>query len=187
MGYTSIHAQLMTVPPYTFSSIACVALSMLSDRIKNRGIITSLAAPFVPIGFAILATVKIVGVRYFAVFLATGGAFTLSPMLLAWGVENSAGPSVRAVTAAYLVGFSSIGAMIATWSFLQKDGPEYLTGHWTNFGFGLLSTVMIPILVFSLKRENRARDTGKRDHRLQGDPEKVTSLGHLHPGFRYTV
>lgn len=187
MGYTSIHAQLMTVPPYTFSSLVCVTLSMVSDRIKNRGLILTAAAPLVPIGFAILATVKVVGVRYFAVFLSTAGAFTLSPMLLAWGVENSAGPAVRAITAGYLVGFGSFGAMVATWTFLKKDAPDYLTGHWTNFAFGALSAITVPILVMHLKRENRAREQGKRDHRLQGSPDEVENLGHLHPYFRYTT
>jgi len=178
----------MSVPPYTLSALVCVSLSMLSDRLKNRGYILMALSPLVPIGFVILATVPhVAGVRYFAIFLSTSGAFTLSPVLLAWGVENSAGPAVRAITAAYLVGFGSIGAMISTWTYRAKDAPQYLAGHWTNFAFGALGGLVIAALVWSLKRENKARAEGKRDHRLQGAPEEVEQLGHLHPGFRYTT
>lgn len=94
IGYSSVHAQLMSVPAYAVSALVCMSLAMLSDLTKNRGYILMAISPLVPIGFAILATVDKVGVRYFAIFLATSGAFTLSPILLAWGVGNSAGPAV---------------------------------------------------------------------------------------------
>jgi hypothetical protein len=107
MGYSGTHSQLMSVPPYTVSALLCMSLALLSDRIKNRGYILWGMATLVPIGFALLATQTSVAVRYFAIFLATSGAFTLSPITLAWGVENTAGPAVRAIAAAYMVGMVS--------------------------------------------------------------------------------
>lgn len=40
--------------------------------------------------------------------------------------------------------------------------------------------------IFWCVRENRLRDQGKRDHRLNGlTEEEQADLGHLHPTFRY--
>jgi hypothetical protein len=77
--------------------------------------------------------------------------------------------------------------MISTWTYQAKDAPQYLAGHWTNFAFGCMGLILVPILIWVLKRENKARADGKRDYRLQNEPDVVNGLGHLHPSFRYTI
>lgn len=130
MGFSSIHAQLLTVPPFTCSALCCLASCFLSDRIKKRGVLFLYLVPLSIAGFSILVSVQGTGVRYFAVFLATCGAFTTSPVLLAWAVDNAAGPSVRAIVSSYIVGAGNIGALIATWTYLRvctilSTGPLY--------------------------------------------------------------
>ena len=187
MGFTSIISQLLTVPPYFVATIVCASAAIISDRIRNRGKVLMFIAPLIPIGFALLATINITGVKYFAIFLSTTGAFTMSPILVSWGSENSAGPAVRAITSAYLVGFGSIGALISTWTYLAKDAPRYVMGHWINFGFGVLACVVIPTLVLVLTRENGARERGERDHLLELPEDEIDQLGYLHPRFKFTT
>lgn len=103
MGFSSIRAQLMTVAPYAWGAVACITTATLSDRIHNRGFIMSGLATCIIVGFSILATVKSIGPRYFAIFLATTGGFCGSPLLLSWAVDNAAGPAVRAVVSAYVI------------------------------------------------------------------------------------
>ena len=52
-GFSSVHSQLLSVPPYTVSALCCLGASFLSDRLKKRGVIFAFLAPLVIVGFAI--------------------------------------------------------------------------------------------------------------------------------------
>ena len=186
MGYSTTHAQLLTVPPYVFAACVCIGASFASDRLRSRGLVIMALTPLTAIGFILLAFVPSTAVRYFALFLTTAPAFTCSPLLLTWVVGNSAGPSVRAIVSAYAVGEGNVGAIIATWTFLPAEGPRYLKGHLINFGGSCVLLVVVITTHLYLKRENRLRAAGRRDHRLANatDQEKWR-LGHRHPQFKY--
>lgn len=104
MGFDHLESQFLTVPPYAVSAMVCIGTAILSDRIKRRGILLCVLSPCIVIGFAILATVDSKGAKYFAIFLATAGGFSASPLLLTWSVDNAAGPTARAIVSAYAVG-----------------------------------------------------------------------------------
>jgi len=95
----------MSVPPYVFGAIICVTLSTLSDRFRMRGVfLMGLMSPFLLVGFTLNQFVHSVAVRYFGLFLAVAGAFTASPILLSWSVDNTSGLAVKGVAAAYVIG-----------------------------------------------------------------------------------
>jgi hypothetical protein len=54
-------------------------------------------------------------IRYMGVFFITLGAFPGGPGFLAWGMNNAAGPAVRAVSSAYIVTLGTAGGVLATW------------------------------------------------------------------------
>jgi hypothetical protein len=54
-------------------------------------------------------------VRYAGIFLITLGAFPGGPAFISWGLNNSAGPAVRAVSGAYIVTLGTAGGILATW------------------------------------------------------------------------
>jgi MFS family permease len=188
MGYSDTSSQLLSVPPYTVAAIICVGASFLSDRLKTRRFILLALAPLIALGFAIMATVSSSGIRYFAIFLATTGAFTCSPILLAWVVSNSAGPAVRAIVTGYAVGMANCGGVIATWTYLPSDAPRYVTGHWINFGAGIVIIIVVATTTSYLKWENGMRAQGRREWRIaDATSEQVNRLGHAHPLYRYTA
>jgi len=69
-----------------------------------------------------------------------------------------------------------------------SDAPGYFTGHTINF-VGQLVVVMLSIFgIFYCMYENKAREHGKRDHRLHGLNEREQiDLGSRHPAFRYIL
>jgi hypothetical protein len=124
MGYSSIQSQLMTVPPYAVGTVVCICLAMTSDRFKMRGpIIFAIVGPLIFIAFVILRTVDNVGIRYMAIFFATSGAFTGSPVIVAWTVDNTAGPMVRAIASAYSV---SLGCLGKSFIIYVKEKKTYV-------------------------------------------------------------
>jgi len=66
------------------------------------------------IGYTVLRTANSHNTRYGAIFLVAIGAFPNGPGFLSWGINNAAGPAVRAVTSAYIMSIGTLGAIIAT-------------------------------------------------------------------------
>jgi uncharacterized membrane protein len=188
MGFDTIHSQLMTVPPYACGTVVCILLAMASDRFKVRGpILFCIAGPLIIIAFAILLTVEHTGARYMAIFFATCGGFTGSPVFVAWGVDNNAGPMVRAISSAYSISLGCLGGIISTWTYLPSEAPGYRVGHIINLCAGIVITITSFIASARYLYENKQRDNGKRDHRLEGlSQEDIDELGHTHPSFRFT-
>ncbi|KAI9482734.1 MAG: major facilitator superfamily domain-containing protein [Benjaminiella poitrasii] len=189
MGFDTIKSQLLTVPPYACGTIFCISAAIFSDRFKTRGPILALAAgPLVVIAFILLLTVETTGVLYLAIFFATCGAFTGSPMFVAWLVDNSSGPMVRAIASAYNVSLGSLGGLVSTWTYLQTEAPKYTVGHSINLAAGAIVIITSTLCTFYCRWENKMRAAGKRDYRLNGlSNEEVAELGHTHPNFRYTA
>lgn len=82
----------------------------------------------------------------------------------------------------------SLGGIMAPWMFLPRDGPAYRTGHAILVSFLCGSWASAVVLWAYCRWENRQRDMGKRDHRLQGlTREQELELSSRHPAFRYLV
>ncbi|KAI7876438.1 MFS general substrate transporter [Lichtheimia hyalospora FSU 10163] len=187
-GWNSVVTQIMTVPPYAFACIICIGCSILSDRWHTRGIFMfALCAPLTIIGFAVLLTVDGIGPRYMAIFFATGGGFTCSPIFVGWSVDNTAGPTVRSIACAFIISLGELAGIVSSWTYLPSQAPEYTTGNQINLAMGALVLVCAAACSFYMKWENTQRDKGKRDHVLHGlSQDQIDQLGHKHPQFRFT-
>jgi hypothetical protein len=68
---------------------------------------------------------------------------------------------------------------------LTTRSPRYITGHAINLGVLGTALVCTAFMIVYQKAENRKREQGKRDYRLQEEDEGM--LGYRHPRFKYTV
>lgn len=84
MGYSSIDAQGLSAPPYFMAFLFAMITTFIADRTQQRGLVLIITSLVGGIGYIVLATVTTVGVRYFAVFLASAGVFSTIPNILAW-------------------------------------------------------------------------------------------------------
>lgn len=186
LGWTALKTQFYTVPPYCVGFIWSLITFRLSDKFRMRGVFLIFNGFMAIAGYTILATAKTNSVKYGATFLACAGAFPGGPTFLAWGLNNAAGQSVRAVSGAFIVAVGSAGAVLATWTYVQKDKPLFHRGHWINVGANCVAVLLATAGILYTKWENRKRDRGERDGRLidLSDDEKV-ALGYRHPEFRY--
>ncbi|KAI0123023.1 major facilitator superfamily domain-containing protein [Xylariales sp. AK1849] len=186
LGWTSTKAQLYSVPPYVLASVVAITISFVSDKTRMRGLYLA-AFTFLGItGFSILRWSHNENLKYMAVFFVAIGAFPGGPGFLSWGINNSAGPAVRAVSSGYIVSIGTAGGILATWAYLATDGPDYPIGHSINLGAQLITLVLAISGICYCVWENRLRDRGGRDHRLEGLTEQQkTDLGYRHPEFRY--
>ena len=61
---------------------------------------------------------------------------------------------------------------------------RYITGYSVSLAFLWVSAACCTILFLGVRRENKKRDRGERDYRLQ-EPD-ADNLGDDHPSFRFT-
>src|SRR5579862_8727497 len=186
MGYTAVRAQLLSVPPYACAFVFSLIVAYMSDHMKKRGMWLIIPFFLQVTGYAILVGVspQNVGARYAAVFLASIGAFPGGPGFLAWGTNNVASHTARAVTSGLIVSVGTLGAVVATWTYLPADGPAFRTGHAINIGSGSGVIILCFLMIMYIRWENGERRKGKRDHRLQRfatDEEASAVLGDKHP------
>ncbi|KAI1423027.1 major facilitator superfamily domain-containing protein [Xylaria sp. FL1777] len=186
IGYQGLTAQYYSVPVFVAASLVAVAIGYISDKTRMRGIYLAAFTILGITGFGLLRWGTGSQVKYAAVYLCAVGAFPGGPGFLSWGINNAAGASVRAVSSGYIVSLGTLGGILAVWAYLPSDGPDFHIGHSINFA---AQVVVLFLSVFGLLyclRENRIRERGGRDHRLEGlTEEEKADLGYRHPDFRY--
>lgn len=84
MGFTKVHAQGLTAPPFFVSAIITVASTWIADRTQQRGLTILPLTLMGGIGYVILASTTAVGPRYFGCFLAAAGIFPAIANILPW-------------------------------------------------------------------------------------------------------
>lgn len=90
-GYTSIKAQLLSVPPYAAAAVITVSIGFLADRTRQRGI-TNMAISLIGMaGYALLIGAQGPGARYAGVFLAAMGIYPCVSNTIAWCSNNTEG------------------------------------------------------------------------------------------------
>lgn len=140
MGYSKIQSQLLTVPPYIVSSIWSIFIAYACQKTEKRGLWTLVTTPLSILGSALLIGSKNRKVEYAGIFFLAMGStfpllslclrqstqciyvvFPLGPIFLAWGSNNSAPYTTRAVSSAMIVAIGSLGPIISAWIYLPND------------------------------------------------------------------
>lgn len=188
MGWTSLMAQVMSIPIYVVAAILTLCTAILSDRLKHRFSFVLLGCSLATVGYVILLAQRSVpvGVKYFALFAITGGGYIAQPIIIGWLSNNMSGHYKQAVASAIQIGFGNCGGFVASNIFLSSEAPFYRTGYGTSLSLIWLCVIASVIFVLLLWQENKRRDQGARDHRMTLDPDEVQNLGDDHPAFRFT-
>ncbi|PIA98720.1 putative transporter [Cercospora beticola] len=188
LGWTATRAQLYSVPVYVSASAIAILIAFISDKTRQRGLYLAAFTTLGITGFALLRADMSANVRYGAVYLCALGAFPGGPGFLSWGLNNAAGPAVRAVSGGWIVTLGTLGGIVATWTYLATDGPKFPTGHTINLSAQVVVLFLAIGGMLYCLYENRVRARGGRNSRLNGlSEEEIADLGYRHPDFRYMV
>ena len=182
-------AQVHTIPVYVVAAVGMLLTSWFSDRLKHRyGFILS-GALIATLGYGLLLGQQNLSrdTKYAAVFLVCLGGYIAQPMLLAWLANNVSGHWKRAFASGIQVTIGNIAGIIGSNIFLNNESPRYPTGYGTALGMLWLGTIAATSMFLLMRRENRLRDAGRRDHRLSEPEENVYNMGDNHPSFRFTL
>ncbi|EXJ62223.1 hypothetical protein A1O7_02656 [Cladophialophora yegresii CBS 114405] len=195
MGYTSAHAQLMTIPIYVVGMVATVIVAFWADHIQQR-------TPFIIGGFAIgvvgfIAQLAIPhprypGVAYFFLFLVATGLYCPFTCVVTLVANNLAPSSKRAVGMALLISIGNMGGICGSNIYLAAQAPKYPTGFGVSLGCCVLGIIAAMILRVEYSRQNRARDAliereGEEAVKARYTDQELLELGDRSPFYRYTL
>lgn len=188
MGFTSIHAQGLTAPPYFLAFLVTILSTWLADRFQQRGLMIMLLSIIGAVGYVLLATCTAVGVRYLGVFLAAAGVFPCIGNILPWVLNNQGSDSRRGMGIVILNLIGQCGPFLGTNIFPSSEGPRYVKGQWICAAFMFFTTVLALSLRFFLVWENWRLDKkyGKKEERASGE-KGVIAEENYGADFRFVL
>ena len=195
LGYSSAHAQLMTIPIYVAGLFATVIVAFWSDHVKQR-------TPFLMGGFAIAATGfigelatphdRLPGVAYFFLFLIAIGLYCPFTCIVTLVANNLAPSSKRAVGMAVLISVGNLGGICGSNIYFKTEAPSYPTGFGVCLATSVLAIVSAYCLRVAYQRENKRRDElitqfGREAVEGKYTEQGLLELGDKSPLFRYSL
>ncbi|PMD47031.1 MFS general substrate transporter [Hyaloscypha variabilis F] len=158
MGYTSIRAQGLSAPPYLFAAFVVLFIGFMSDRFQRRGIFLALCSGTGAVGYLILILVDIVAVKYFALFLVTGGLYPCIGLVLSWVSNNNGNDSKRGAAFILMNFVGQCGPLLGTHIFPLSEAPLYHKGFYISFGACTLAALLAFVQIAWLKHLNNRLD-----------------------------
>ncbi|KAM0709966.1 hypothetical protein Q7P35_002328 [Cladosporium inversicolor] len=186
LGYTAQAAQVRSIPVFVVATVVSLMVAWCADRARHRFGFCILGICIASVGYIILLCQDsvTVGVRYFAIFIIVSGGYICQPVTLAWIQNNMTGHYKRSIASAMMVGFGNCGGIVASNIFITIQAPHYTVGYGTSLGLLWMCAAACVVLLLGVRAENKKRDRGERDWRLNG-PD-ADNLGDDHPHFRFT-
>ncbi|KAI1488535.1 MFS transporter [Biscogniauxia mediterranea] len=163
LGYESIQAQLLTVPPWVVGFVIAITVSYSADHFNARGWHITIISTIGGLGWLIaglLPTTSYVQ-RYGCLCMAAVGAFPAAPAMTNWVTCNT--PSLRTIPFAIAVHNScaGIGQIIAQWIWKADEAQRgYPTGNFVCASCNLFVAVVAMCLRLWYGRMNKR---GSRD------------------------
>ncbi|KAF9889688.1 hypothetical protein FE257_006994 [Aspergillus nanangensis] len=188
LGYTAVRAQVMSIPVYIVATVIALTAAWLSDRLRHCYLFTLTGCLVATMGYVILLCQDSVpvGARYFAIFAITGGGYLTQPILMGWLSNNMGGHYKQSIASAMQIGLGNCGGLVASNIFYDSEAPGYRTGYGVSLGMTWVCGAACLAFLGYLVRENKLREQGKRDHRLELPREERDNLGDDYPTFRFT-
>lgn len=188
-GWEAEEAQVRTIPIYVFAAACMLITAWASDKLKHRSSFMYIGTGMVTLGYAMLLAQdgKSRSYKFGAVFPIFGGAYMVTPMALAWLQNNLSGHWKRSFGASTQVMIGNIAGIIGSNIFIQSEAPTYTTGFAVGLAFMWLGGGCAATMAFLMWRENKKRDAGERDDRLNFEEGDRINMGDYHPSFRFTL
>jgi MFS family permease len=167
--------------------VVTVAVGFVSDKHQRRGLYILALVPLAALGFILLVSSTDAHVQYAGTFLAASGIYGSIPVVIAWITNNTEGVYKRGFVLGVAVGWGNLNGIVS--SNIWYDSPRFLTGHVTCIAYLVVCSFGGSLLyLFFLRRENAARQAGKRDHLIEGKTAaEIEFLGDQRPDFVYTM
>ncbi|OAK94139.1 major facilitator superfamily transporter [Phaeosphaeriaceae sp. SRC1lsM3a] len=134
LGYSSIQANLMSVPPYVCGAVGLYLFALSSDHRKERGyhIVTGIAISLV--GLLVTVICQTSPAKYAGLCILLFGSYIAAPLTVAWLSGNTPEPGKRSLVLG-VNGFGNLAGVIGAQLYKKRYAPEYLLPFYVTLGF----------------------------------------------------
>ncbi|KAF2029492.1 major facilitator superfamily transporter [Setomelanomma holmii] len=134
LGYSSINANLISVPPYACGAIGLYLFALSSDHHKERGyhIVAGIAISL--IGLVITVAPVTHGAQYAGLCILLFGSYVSPPLTMAWLSGNTPEPGKRSLVLG-VNGFGNLAGVIGGQLYKSRYAPRYLLPFYATLGF----------------------------------------------------
>jgi hypothetical protein len=156
LGYTNLHANLMSVPPYVCGAVGLYIFAFSSDHFKERGL-HILGGIFIGlIGLIIIVTCQASGGQYAGLCIFLFGSYVSAPLTVSWLAGNTPEPGKRALVLG-INGWGNLAGVIGSELYQSQFAPRYLPPFYATLGFVALALIGYTAYRFTLQYVNRRR------------------------------
>ncbi|XXG96059.1 hypothetical protein Hte_002336 [Hypoxylon texense] len=184
--YSTVQKQLYTVPPYVVGAVFELIFPLLSWRLDKRQIFFIPVALLTMMGYIMFLASRDTRVRYAATFFTAISCFAAGPLTNAQASAQVISDSARSMSLATNMMFGNIGGLVATWSYLSWDGPDYPIGNGLNLAASTMILILATATLLWMNADNKRRDKLDVGKELEGLTQaQIESLEWKHPGWRW--
>ncbi|KAH7013237.1 major facilitator superfamily domain-containing protein [Ilyonectria destructans] len=156
LGYESILANLMTVPPFVCGAIGLYIFAFSSDHRKERGYHIMGGVLVAITGLVLTVTVPSCTGKYIALCLLLSGIYVSAPLTIAWLSGNTPEPGKRSLVLG-VNGFGNLGGVIGAQLYRPKFSPDYHVPFYTTIGFLVVAFIGYLSYRFMLAADNKRK------------------------------
>lgn len=185
-SYSIIQQQLYTVPPYVVGALFELIIPLMSWRLDKRQIFLISTAPLTMMGYIMFLASHNPTVRYAATFFTAISCFAVGALTNAQASAQVISDSARSMSLATNMMFGNIGGLVATWSYLSRDAPNYPIGNGLNLASATMVLLVSTAALVWMRMDNKRRDRLDTERELEGlSQAEIESLEWRHPGWRW--
>ncbi|KAH0424746.1 allantoate transport protein [Colletotrichum camelliae] len=156
LGYSSIQANLMSVPPYVCGALGLYLFALSSDYHKERGYHIVGGIVIALVGLIATVTVESHAGKYAALCVLLLGSYVAAPLTVAWLSGNNPEPGKRSIVLG-ANGFGNLAGVIGAQLYRDRYKPNYRLPFYVTLGFVAAALVGYSSYRFILARVNRRK------------------------------
>ncbi|RDW85321.1 hypothetical protein BP6252_02911 [Coleophoma cylindrospora] len=188
LGYTSVTANLMTVPVYMLGLVWFLFVAYMSDRTKLRGIWIAGPLLLLILGLAILIGVDKTSIRFFGCFVTILGIYPTVGLSIMWMSDNVGRHFKRASMVGMVLTIANTAGVAVGQIYRTEDSPRYIKGLEISLGLNVVAFVMVMALMGGMWWVNRKRAAAIQKGLAEGNPVPAQpEKGDYDPHFVYTL
>ncbi|KIX08698.1 uncharacterized protein Z518_03355 [Rhinocladiella mackenziei CBS 650.93] len=162
MGYTGLQANLHSAPPYAVAAGVLWVGSYIADKTKRRLPLIIVQTCLAILGLALMSQNEISAkARYAGICFAIAGAQANNSAILIFGQNNIVGSSKSSVATVLNIAGGTIGGLLGSTIYLQREAPDYITGLSVTMALAACLVLSCAAVWPVLAKYNSAADRGE--------------------------
>jgi hypothetical protein len=157
LGYTSVRANLMTVPVYLLGMVWFLFIAYMSDRTRKRGVWIGFPLLLMIAGEAILIAATKTQVRFFGCFVTILGIYPTVGLSIMWLSDNVGRHFKRASMVGLVLTIANTSGVAVGQIYRTQEAPRYVKGLTISLGLNVLALACIIGLMSGMWWVNRKR------------------------------